>query len=81
MLDKKIRTVSTRRWFLLAAIALVLTVCVSTGLGGSTPGEPASTAEPYEISLWSTIAAGGVIGLLIVLVSLAAVALINCLKC
>ncbi len=76
MLNKKMHVVSPGVWFVLAVTALVLSVCVSTGLGGSAPDEPASTAEPYEISLWSTIAAGGIVGLLIVFVSLAAVALI-----
>ena len=76
MLDKKLRTAGKRGSFLLALITATLLVCVSTGLGGSTPDQPASTAEPYEISLWSTIASGGIIGLLIILVSLAAVALI-----
>ncbi|MHC4167567.1 MAG: MotA/TolQ/ExbB proton channel family protein [Planctomycetota bacterium] len=76
MLNKKIRAVSRRGWFLLAVIAVTLLIHASTGSGASVPDEPASTAEPYEISLWSTIASGGVIGLLIILVSLAAVALI-----
>jgi len=76
MLDKKIRAVSRKAVFLLALIVVTLLLCASTGLGRSTPNEPASTEAPYEISLWSTIAAGGIIGLLIILVSLAAVALI-----
>jgi len=76
MLDKKIAAVSARRWFLWAAITLVLLIGAGSGWGQSDPNEPASTAEPYQISLWNTIAAGGIIGLLIMLVSLAAVALI-----
>ena len=76
MLDKKISAVGTIRWFLLAAVTVVLLIGAGTGLGRSSPNEPAATAEPYQISLWNTIAAGGIIGLLIMLVSLAAVALI-----
>ena len=76
MLDKKISAVSARRWILLAVFTVVLLIGAGTGLGRSSPNEPASTAEPYQISLWNTIASGGIIGLLIVLVSLAAVALI-----
>ena len=76
MLNKKIAAVSARRWFLWAAITLVLLIGAGSGWGQSDPNEPASTAEPYQISLWNTIAAGGIIGLLIMLVSLAAVALI-----
>ena len=76
MLDKKISAVSARRWVLLAVATVVLLIIAGTGLGRSGPNEPASTAEPYQISLWNTIAAGGIIGLLIMLVSLAAVALI-----
>lgn len=76
MPNKKIRAVSARVWLPLAVIALILSVLSSTGLGRAAPNEPAATAEPYEISLWSTIASGGIIGLLIILVSLVATALI-----
>lgn len=76
MPNKKIRAVSATVWLPLAVIALLLSMLSSTGLGGAAPNEPASTAEPYEISLWSTIASGGIIGLLIILVSLVATALI-----
>ena len=76
MLDKNIRATSRRGWFLLAVVTVFLLIHTSTGLGRSTSNEPTSTAEPYEISLWSTIAAGGIVGLLIVFVSLAAGALI-----
>lgn len=76
MLELKRPAVSGRGWLLLAVMSVTFSMYAGAGLAASTQGEPTSTEAPYEISLWNTIAAGGAIGLLIILVSLAAVALI-----
>jgi biopolymer transport protein ExbB len=76
MLDIKIPGLSKRRWVLLAVMTVTLLIQATPGWAGAAPSEPASTEAPYQISLFNTIAAGGIIGLVIIFVSLAAVALI-----
>lgn len=55
----------------IAALALY----TNAGFAQSASPEPTTAEEPYQISLWGTIAAGGIIGFLIILASLVAVAL------
>jgi len=65
-----------KMWVLLAIVAVVLVMQMNAGLGQTSSDEPTCTEEPYRISLWSTIAAGGVIGFLIVVASIVAGALV-----
>jgi biopolymer transport protein ExbB len=59
---------------MVAAVALSLGAVVASGQ--SSADETAVTQEPYQISLWSTFLAGGIVGMVIVLASLVATALI-----
>lgn len=76
MLDIKTPALRSRGWLSLAVIVVVFLFYTDTGWAGSTLDGPISTEAPNQITLWNTIAAGGIIGLLIIFVSLAAVALI-----
>ena len=65
------------RWPAILIVLLVFWGLWTCGAVAQSPEpEPSVTAEPQSISLWSTIAKGGIIGYLIILVSLVAVALI-----
>lgn len=64
-----------KRWFVLTMIVAVLAICTNAGFAQSASDESIPAEEPYQISLWGTIAAGGFIGFVIILASLVAVAL------
>lgn len=65
------------RWLSILIVLLVFwALWTCAAVAQSPEPEPSVTAEPQSISLWSTIAKGGIIGYLIIVVSLVAVALI-----
>jgi biopolymer transport protein ExbB len=64
-----------KRWFVLITIVVALAVCINTSFAQSASDESTAGGEPYQMSLWSTIASGGFIGFVIILASLVAVAL------
>ena len=67
----KCRTTSKRTMFLLTGVAVVALVsCVTTVLAQSAPQASTVTADPHEISLWTTIKAGGIIGFFIIALSM-----------
>jgi len=57
-------------------IVVIFMVLSASALAQAPDGEPTVTAEPKPISLWSTVKAGGVVGFLIILMSLISVALV-----
>ncbi len=64
-----------KKCFVLIMIICALTFCINTTLAQSASDESTTEEEPYQMSLWGTIAAGGFIGFVIILASLVAVAL------
>ena len=79
MIAERVGQHSSKRWWILAGQAVFLVAfCVGPALAGETPSDqPSAISKPERISLWSTIRAGGVIGYLIILMSLAAVSLVT----
>jgi len=66
-----------RRWVVAVALVALTTFCAVQVLAAEAPAaEPAATEALKQISLWSTIAAGGIIGYVIIVMSLVSVALI-----
>lgn len=76
MLDKSNESVVGRRLPILIALLLIWGLWTCAAVAQPPGAEPSVIAEPPQTSLWSTIATGGIIGYLIILVSLVAVALI-----
>ncbi len=61
-------------WLILGV--LMVTVAIAAGTAVAQGEDSPEAAKPKEVSLWSTIKAGGIIGLLVILMSLVSVALI-----
>jgi biopolymer transport protein ExbB len=64
-----------KKWFVLIMFIAAMALYTNTGFAQSASDESTAGGEPYQMSLWSTIASGGFIGFLIILASLVAVAL------
>ena len=64
-------TRTTRAW-----LAVGLPIVVAAALAGPVLAQATQEPQPRQISLWSTVKAGGAIGVLIILMSLVSVALI-----
>jgi biopolymer transport protein ExbB len=76
MISNKTGNIRSKFWIMLTIVLVVSVIQVSVGFGQTSPDQPTSTEEPYRISLWSTIATGGIIGYLIILASIVALALV-----
>ena len=76
-MNNKQRVTGKRCGLLIIALVLVLTFCSDAwAQDASDLGEEITIAQPTQMSLWSTIAAGGIIGYVIILMSLVVVAFI-----
>lgn len=67
------KTADSTRWTWIALMLVLLIPMLAAATAGQTPD---GAAQPQTITLWSTIRAGGLIGYLIILMSLVSVALI-----
>lgn len=66
-----------KRYLVAVAVCAAVAICAVHAMGAAAPATGApSPSAPQRISLWSTIAAGGIIGYLIILMSLVSVALV-----
>lgn len=75
MISDKMGVAGRKGRLLLMLVAVVIATQIGVGLAQQPASEGAVTAEPERISLWSTIVSGGIVGLLVILASLTAMAL------
>ncbi len=76
MLSRSNVTVGRKSLSILVLLFLFTAFWACRGLAQTAPAEPAATAAPESMSLWTVIQQGGFIGYVIILGSLAAMALI-----